>query len=79
MVLGPGRTGDYDPAAPENADDGWSGALLPEPGIDLITAAHDALRAVATPGSVRFTDWIHGDEAEAAHLARIADVLASAR
>ncbi len=79
MVLGPGRTGDYDPAAPENADDGWSGALLPRTRHRPDHGGPRRSPGGGHPGSVRFTDWIRGDEAEAAHLARIADVLASAR
>jgi hypothetical protein len=75
IVLDPESSDDYDPEAEENADDEWLGALLAEPGGDLIRLASQALRVVSNPNSTWFIDWVGGDDEEAEWLAKIVLVL----
>lgn len=75
VVFDPQSVDDYDPEAEENADDEWLGALVSEPGGELIRLASEALQVVADPDSKWFTDWICGDDEEAAWLASIVRVL----
>ncbi|MFC4063414.1 DUF4259 domain-containing protein [Actinoplanes subglobosus] len=71
VVLDPQSSDDYVP----DDDAEWTDALLTDPGEELIRAAGRALEVVADPESKWFTDWVCGDDDEAAWLANIVRVL----